>query len=157
MTERPILRFPRPADASRLRGSPFNPGRTETPGRRAQGLRFQPTFDRLAEALERSDPTFALREDPNGIAPERTVVFETFGSIRSFVKVASEAGFEVFAETALTETSGVPEGFGPAASGPLSQRTLYATMPTIDSLRRLRSLWEAHQKGSGAPHGAAPW
>ena len=114
MADRPILRFPDPANAVRATGSPRTQPRPAGPGRARQGGRFQATFDRLSAALGRADAAIALRQDPAGIAHERALVFVTAGSISHFSKVARDAGLEVFSEEELAALDDYPEGFQPA-------------------------------------------
>lgn len=157
MVERPILRFPDPANTTRPKGSPRVSPRPSGPGRARQGERFQATFDRLSAALSGDDPLVALRQDPAGIAPERALVFVTAGSVSDFVKVARQAGLEVFSEEELEPLEHYPEGFRPAGDAMRLTRTLYATIPTIESFQQMLTLWKAHQRGENAPYGAGPW
>lgn len=120
-------------------------------------MRFQATFDRLSAALSDDDPLVALRQDPTGIAPERALVFVTAGSVSDFAKVAQRAGLEVFSEEELEAIEDYPEGFQPAGESASLVRTLYATIPTVQSFQRMLSLWRAHQRGENAPRGAGPW
>ena len=120
-------------------------------------MRFQATFDRLSAALSGDDPLVALRQDPTGIAPERALVFVTAGSVSDFAKVAQRAGLEVFSEEELEAIEDYPEGFQPAGESASLVRTLYATIPTVQSFQRMLSLWRAHQRGENAPHGYGPW
>jgi hypothetical protein len=157
MADRPILRFPDPVAAARRTGAPRSPPRPRGPGRGRQGQRFQATFKGLAEALASDDPEVVLREDPGGIAPERALVFITAGSVQNFARAAQAVGLEVFAETELEEIAEFPEGFEPPGAADTLPRTLYATMPTLDSFGRILALWNAHQRGERAPIGAGPW
>ncbi len=157
MVERPILRFPDPVNATRPTGNPRAQPRTAGPGRARQGERFQATFDRLSAAFASDDSLVALRQDPAGIAPERALVFVTAGSVSNFAKVAREAGFEVLSEEELESLEDYPEGFQPAGDAARLDRTLYATIPTIESFQQMLSLWRAHQRGENAPYGDAPW
>jgi hypothetical protein len=157
MVERPILRFPDPVNGVRPTGSPRTPPRPSGPSRARQGERFQATFDRLSAAFSGDDPFVALRQDPAGIAPERALVFVTAGSVANFAKVAREAGLEVFSEEELEAIEGYPEGFQPAGDLTTLARTLYATIPTVESFQQMLSLWRAHQRGENAPYGAGPW
>ncbi|MDF1600954.1 S8 family serine peptidase [Mesorhizobium sp. YIM 152430] len=111
----------------------------------------------MSAAFASDDPLVALRQDPAGIAPERALVFVTAGSVANFAKVAREAGLEVFSEEELETLEDYPEGFQPAGDAASLARTLYATIPTIESFQQMLSLWRAHQRGENAPHGAAPW
>ncbi|TIP09217.1 MAG: hypothetical protein E5X73_28380 [Mesorhizobium sp.] len=157
MVERPILRFPDPVNGTRPTGSPRAQPRPSGPGRARQGERFQATFDRLSAALAGDDPLVALRQDPVGIAPERALVFVTAGSVSDFARVAREAGLEVFSEEELETLEDYPKGFQPAGDAARLARTLYATIPTVESFQQMLSLWRAHQRGEKAPHGAGPW
>jgi hypothetical protein len=81
----------------------------------------------------------------------------TAGSIANFAKVAREAGLEVFSEEELESLEDYPDGFQPAGDAARLARTLYATIPTVESFQQMLSLWRAHQRGDDAPRGAAPW
>ena len=156
MVERPILKFRDPTSSTRRTASPAVPPRTGGPSRRTQGERFGPTFDSLADALERPNSEFVLRQNPAGVAPERALVFVTAGPIQNFARAASAIGLEVFAEDNLEDLADYPDGFVPAGRSETLSRTLYATFPTLESLRQLLSLWRTHQRGGSAPNGAAP-
>ena len=156
MVERSILRIPEPTNSHRRRRrSRFSPP-LKSPGVQAQRQRFQATFISLSEALGQADPIPELRQDPSGIAPERALVFVAAGSIQRFVQAARTIGFEVFSEAELEGLDDYPNGFLPDASGTLP-RTLYTTMPTLLSLRRLISFWTAYGNEEQPPRGAAPW
>jgi len=157
MADRPILRFPDPVNAARRTGAPRTPPRPRGPGNQAQGRRFQATFDGLAAAFDSDDPAMVLRQDPGGIAPERALVFVTAGNIQNFARAAQAVGLEIFAETDLDDIEDYPDGFEPAGGATSLSRTLYATMPTLDSFQRILTLWRAHQNGERAPTGAGPW
>ena len=157
MVDRPILRFPNPTNSTRRTGGPRTPPRSRGPGRRAQKLRFQYTFDRVEAALQHADPEFELRQDPVGIAPERALVFVAAGSIQDFTRIARGIGLQVFAEIALEAAEDYPDGFEPPGGQGALPRSLYATMPTLDALVRLLSLWRAYDRDEPAPAGARPW
>ena len=157
MPARPILRLIEPVVAERRRGGRRNIPRPCGPGRQAQGVRFQSTFDRLADAVNSDQPAVELRSDPSGIAPERALVFVVAGQVQGFAKVAAEAGLELISEVDLDATEDLPEGFQPAQGSSEFTPELYATMPTIESIRNLLRLWRAYRNGERAPHGAAPW
>lgn len=157
MVERPILRFPNPDSAVRLKKGPNRQPRPSGPDRTRQGERFQATFDKIEAALSNSDSLATLRQDPTGIAPERALVFVTSGKISNFAKVAREAGLEVVSEEDLEAIEEDPEGYQPTDASKPPTRTLYATIPTIESLQSMLSLWGAYQGGVAPPRGASPW
>ena len=157
VVDRKILRFPAPTQSARLTRSPGIPPPPSGPSRAAQGQRFQATFDRLVAAFANVDPAFVLRQDPAGIAPERALVFVTAGRIQNFARVAQKVGLEVFAETDIESFEDFPDGFEPAGAATTLARTLYTTMPTLESFQKILSLWNAHQSEEDAPDGAAPW
>ena len=157
MANRPILRFPNPTHSVRLTGIPRSQPKATGPSRYSQGQRFQTSFNRLAEALDSHDPEFVLRQDPTGIAPERALAFVTAGNIQNFSGSARKIGLEVIAENDIGEIEDFPDGFEPAGGATTLERTLYATMPTLESFKKILSLWNAHQNDESAPPGFAPW
>ena len=122
-------------------------------------------FQRLNDALE-NGTILQMREDPNSLAPERVLVFETAGSIANFKAAVDRVpGFELLLET--DETLEADEDFAvlDGRSGreglvrfdrPIPGR-LYAAMPTIDSLRRLIHLWNEWRAGIQLPKGSRPF
>jgi hypothetical protein len=112
-------------------------------------------MDRLQTAISGPDPSIVLRDDPNGIAPERALVFITAVPIQNFNRVAKAIGLEVFSESEddelLLPDDLIEEGVG------VARPTLYATMPSIQVFKRLLSLWKSFQNGDAAPDGSAPW
>ena len=157
MANRPIVRFPNSTHSVRLTGKPKNPPKVTGPSRSDQGQRFQPIFNRLAEAFDSDNPEFVLRHDPAGIAPERALVFVTAGNIQNFLRSAKKVDLEVVVETDIDEIEDFPDGFEPAGNATALGRTLYATMPTLKSFKEILRLWNLHQRGKRAPDGYAPW
>ncbi len=157
MTERPILRLPNSREANRRRGGRRSIARPRGPGRARQIQRFQPSFDQLTATIQRLREGIALRDDPAGISPDRALVFETAGSIQNFARAARRVGLEILFEEDLDDLTEIPEGFEPPGEGDTLPRTLYTTMPTVESSERLLALWRAHRRGEAAPDGAAPW
>lgn len=157
MTNRPILRLPNPKSAERLTGNqnlrPRNQG--TDPG--SQSERFGPTFERLTNVLAGDNATLTLSSEPFEIAPERTLVFITGNSVQNFVNAAKIIGMEVIEEEVLLNEYNPPEDSYLSAYPDNAIPTLYATMPTLESLRSIVSLWGAYTRGEDAPTGAAPW
>lgn len=156
MPERSILRLANPRNAQRQTGAPRKIPRAKGPGRERQGQRFRRAFDRLAQALTTDDPAVELRRDPNGIAPERALVFVTAAAIQNFARVARAAGLEIVLEMER-DPIGPSEDFLPAKGTETLTPTLYATIPTIEAFRDMLGMWRAYQRGDDAPHGLTPW
>lgn len=159
MTERPILPLPiRDRPARRITGSQNNMPRPRgaAGGRAVQAQRFAQEFSRLDQAFQREDAGVILRADPTGIAPERAMVFVSAVPIANLVRVTREAGIEVLAEVDLDNDYAIPDGI-PVDGIQFANPTLYATMPTENSLRTLRRLWRTYQRGEDLPDGQTPW
>ena len=156
MIEQAILRLPSPTSARRIVGrAGFSPA-IQGPGVTRQRQRFKATFDRLSYALGSRTPVLELRRDPNGLAPERALVFVTAGSIQRFGRVARDVGLEVLMEMELEQLEELPTGFQLGEAG-IQSRTLYTTMPTLESLHKLRALWNSFTREESPPRGAKPW
>lgn len=121
----------------------------------SQKKRFDPTFNRLAKALA-DDNGLTLSSEPFGIAPERTLVFVAGSSIQNFVNAAKKIGLEVISEEAIDEYL-PPEDSYLSEGAENTAPTLYATIPTLEVLRSIVSLWSAYTRDEAAPTGAAPW
>ena len=156
MIEKSILRLPRPTNAERFVGSSGFRPKIKGPGVTIQRQRFKATFDRLAAALGTQTPVLELRRDPNGLAPERALVFVVAGSIQHFGRVARDVGLELLMEMELAQLDELPIGFE-LGKGGMQSRTLYSTMPTLESLEKLLSLWNAFSREESPPRGARPW
>lgn len=156
MTDRPILRLPDARSARRLKGAPVSMPRPRGSGSQGQGARFREEFDRLEKALAGEEADVILRQDPNGIAPERALVFVTAVPITDFIRVAQGIGLEVFSGFDLDNEYELP-GDLLDQNADQATPTLYATMPTIEVLERLMRLWRRYRRNQPAEHGAAPW
>ena len=155
MTTRPILRLPSPKSATRITGAPAAMPRNPGTDLDSQKKRFDPTFNRLAKALA-DDNGLTLSSEPFGIAPERTLVFVAGSSIQNFVNAAKKIGLEVRSEEAINEYL-PPEDSYLSEGAENTAPTLYATIPTLEVLRSIVSLWSAYTRDEAAPTGAAPW
>ena len=156
MTDRPILRLPNSRPVRRLTGAPARFPRPRGVGRYQQGQRFRQQFERLEAALAREDATLELRRDPFGIAPGRALVFITAVPIGDFARAARLVGLEVLSEIELEEDYDLPDDLitkNPRAVAP----TLYTSMPTQDTFKRLLRLWRKYQAGNDAERDYAPW
>ncbi len=154
MTGRPILRLPNGRDSVRPTGSPRNIPRPRGPGRTRQTEKFSPTFESLSAAINKEGSIVELRSDPLGIAPERALVFETAGEIQGFIRAARAVGLSVISQS--DHTADFLDEFYYEDGQPLKP-SLYATMPTLDSINNLLLLWNAYQNGETLPTGTTPW
>lgn len=106
----------------------------------------------------------ALRADPDGIAPERAIVFEVAGSLADFYSQASRiAGLEFLLEDD-TEIEPDDDFYGTKTvkgvtlrqDAPLGGR-LYMAMPDLRALKEILKLWDLHRKNRPMPHGFSQW
>ena len=164
MADFPLLPIPAPAHRER-KGRGFGGEAIRLPGRRRQGERLGPVFQRLRDAMDPDHPhTFG--EDPAGIAPERALVFEIAGSVIGFRRaVARVDGFEFLGdedtESAADEDFAVIDQRkgreGQDRDDALVNGRMYLAMPDLQALEQLLSLWRRHQAGESAAPGFAPW
>lgn len=156
MTDRPILRLPNGQAEARLKGRQDKRPRPRGIGSQGQGARFGEQFDQLEAALTGEDSDVVLRQDPNGIAPERALVFETIVPIADFKRAADRLNLEVLIESNLDEDYEIPDELVDEYVDAASP-TLYATMPSTKELEELLKLWRLYLKNKAAPRGFAPW
>ncbi len=165
MAEYPLLRIPDPLLTDRTPGRGGG-GTLNLPGRRRQGARLGPTFQRLRSSIDASTETLDFTADPAAIAPERALVFEVAGSVDGFQRaVARVPGLEYLGDEEIEfdadEDFSEPDTRRGRAGRirddrPLGGR-LYLAMPDLTALEQLLSLWRRYQNGEEAPHGFAPW
>lgn len=137
MPEHPLLLFPEPAQAERLR-PPGGGGGIRKPSAGEQRERLDAKFQRIAESFQSIQPT------PHGLEPEQVIVLETIGEqVDGLAKAAAQIpGLEWLAEMDLDEV--LPEaGFESEQDPerPLPCR-LYAVMTNQQAMDRLVGLWD---------------
>jgi hypothetical protein len=106
----------------------------------------------------------ALRADPDGIAPERALVFEVVGSLGDFYsQVGRITGLEFLLEDEadIAPTDDFHEvktrkGEQVRSEEPVGGR-LYMAMPDLRALKEILSLWDRYRQGQDMPYGFAPW
>ncbi|MDW8444642.1 MAG: hypothetical protein RML45_10360 [Acetobacteraceae bacterium] len=156
MEERPLLRLPTPirGKADRKRGRAVGP---KGPGRERQKERLAPRFDRLARAID-ENRIDALRDDPDGIAPERALVFEVVGNIGDFIAAAQRIGLAYEGEIE-TEIEADDDFFVEDKEGrkPTVAARLYLTLPDEQAVRQLVRLWRLFCEGRRLPPGFGDW
>lgn len=105
-----------------------------------------------------------LRTDPDGIAPERALVFEVAGSLPDFydqVRRIPGLSFLVDEEIDLDPDDDFflkekGKSNGEPAHGTLKGH-LYMAMPDLRALQNILSLWKLFTRGQPLPWGFAPW
>jgi len=166
---RPLLLLPKPKSNSRAKGSPakFDPNAgiaSPTVGR--QQTRLGPKFDRLRLLLRQSSAQaeMGLRIDPNGIAPERALVFEVAGSLPDFYRqvqriagleflLEEEFSFEADDDFYLVRKQKEEEiRLADAVVG-----RLYMAMPDLRALGEILSLWDRYCHGEKFERGLTVW
>ena len=163
MPARPLLRLPTPSPSAPPSG-PRGGSNIRFPSGGRQKAALAPVFNRLREALSKG--AVELRQDPNGLAPERVIVFEIAGTVQNFLSaVAKIHGLEFMAEYATEFTA--DEDFAviddrKATKG--RDRTdkavpgrMYLAMPDMRALEELLSLWDRWGRGEALGMGYTPF
>jgi hypothetical protein len=169
VAERPLLQIPTASRNEREKRVPVpvDPNaKIAKPGFGKQSQRLGPKFDRLRNvaAQAAAQAGLTLRADPDGIAPERALVFEVAGSLGDFYsQVGRIQGLEFLLED---EAEIEPDddfyalqtrkGEQVRSDKPIGGR-LYMAMPDIRALREILSLWDRYRQGQAMPRGFAPW
>ena len=155
-TDYPLLVFPNPTKAARLRR--FGGGsRVKVPSAARQVERLAPHFQRLQDAMDKQ--RLALQDNPLGIQPEQVLVLETIGSIQNFIKAVNRIpGLEWFGEHELSD---MPAEYGFEDENDADKRLrgqLFLVMTDQAALSQVRSLFKSWEKNSAAlfPRGLAP-
>ena len=168
MAERPLLQIPQATRNERIKKAPaVDPNaKISRPGFQGQGGRLGPRFDRLREvaAQPAARATMLLRADPDGIAPERAIVFEVAGSLGDFYSQAGRIqGLEFLLEDDvelppdhdfhIVETKKAEQI---RSDEPIGGR-LYMAMPDLRALQEILRLWDIYRRGAAMPRGFGPW
>jgi hypothetical protein len=144
--ESPLLRLDAPQTEPRRPGRPvFVPARSFTIGQQRRGGVGR-QFRRLGEVLDRDGDPVELRADPNGIAPERLIVFELTADVTNFVRAAAKVqGLEFIGAEDV------------AADADDKNPKLYLFVPDAAALQQMLSLWREWLAEHNLPRGFAPW
>lgn len=124
-------------------GAPRPPA-TFTPGEQRTRLT---RLEALQEAIERG----VIQDDPDGLAPERIVVFETNAPVQRILKAAALAGFPHFQELQDIEddNDAEEEDSGALAQPDVRERraALYVGLPNDAAVRSLVTLYQKWKAG----------
>lgn len=144
--ENPLLRLNNPTGDARQTGARrFIRSRTFSPGAQ-RGSSVGQAFSRLGSVFdERRDP-LELRRDPNGMAPERLLVFELTGDISGFSRAAAGVPGLEFVGAEEEEADEFDKS-----------PVLYLLIPDAAALRQVLTLWRDWQNNRDLPPGLAPW
>ncbi len=169
MAERPLLQIPRANRSAQAKRAPVpvDPNaKVARPQLARQTDRIGPRFERLRQVARQSEAqaSLALRADPDGIAPERAIVFEVAGSLADFY---SQAGRIVGLEFLLEDEVLFPpdddfyvietrRGQSRRSDKEVGGR-LYMAMPDLRALRDILRLWDIYTRGGEMPRDFAPW
>ncbi len=82
MPERPLVLFGKPEDADRFKKKGGDFSKPYLPSYTRQKERLLPQFQELQSALERG--ALEIQDNPDGIDPEYTLIFEAYGELNSF-------------------------------------------------------------------------
>lgn len=169
MAERPLLQIPTATRNEREKRAPVpvDPNaKIAKPGFGRQSQRLGPRFDRLRNVAAQSSAqaTMALRADPDGIAPERALVFEVAGSLGDFYsQVGRIQGLEFLLEDDVEiepdadfHSVQTKKGEEVRSDKPVGGR-LYMAMPDLRALREILRLWDLYRQGQAMPWGFSPW
>ena len=147
MAEYPLLPIPKPEFSDR----PDQRRRSGLPkmfSKERQQETIGPKFQRLQDAFSNNRNPQELRNDPNGIAPERTLVFEVSGTIDGFYHAVRRIpGLEYLGEQ---ETDF-------HVDDELLIGNLYLVMPDIRALEELLRLWNMFKNDQPFEHGFGRW
>lgn len=147
MTEYPLLPIPEP----KIDDRPTQQGGGRQPKRftkERQQETIGPQFQRLQDVFSNNRNPQELRNDPNGIAPERTLVFEVSGTVDGFYRAVRRIpGLEYLGEQ---ETDIFVDD-------ELLTGNLYLVMPDVRALEELLRLWEMFNNDQPFTHGLGRW
>lgn len=159
MPDRPLILFPRPADADKEKRH-GGPPKFAKPTIGRQVERLEPKFTQLQRAFELRNIT--LQQSPVGINPEFALVFEVIGSVDSFyTAVRKIEGFEWMFEIPVEQIPRDEDFFlldrnDQPKEGDLSGK-IYCIMTNKRAIDGLLSLWRQYGQNTNMvfPRGRA--
>ena len=178
--DRPIVRIKTGDQHKRIPGRADKRARPKlTP--EVQARRLGPAVtSRLTEAIEgRID----VARDPRGLATERALVLEIVGEVVDFAKLAAKVGLDWLAEEIIRveldadlqpvfgkpveeqesefsdddEDATLQAFLNESMELPTASGRLYLGMPTVETFKKLKKLWNRYQRGDSFPKGFSDW
>jgi Subtilase family len=149
MPNNPLLVFPTPTTADRVKlgSGPTTP--PHSPSLRRQSQRLTPKFRELQHAFEAR--AAAMQDDPAGAPPEQVVVFETVGSVENFlVAVKHTPGMSWLADWAEEEIPQDDDFYIEGEPEELMSGRLYLVMSNQQAIDQLISLFQRFKRDPDA-------
>jgi hypothetical protein len=148
MATRPLLIFPRPAIAERLKRSSAPP-RIRYPDASRQMARLTPQFRRLQQAFR--SRRAELVAAPIGIEPEKVLVIETIGDVESFVTaIKNTPGMQWLGEWDEADIPPDDDFYIDEEHTKKLTGRLYLVMTDQEAMRQLVRLWNRYRRNPGA-------
>lgn len=112
--------------------------------RDVQGQRLGPKLQRLRDFLAAGPQS--VQNQPDGLEPERLLVFEVTGSVTDFAKAVNRIDGLMFAGEDLLDPDELDD-----------DPQVYLLVPDRTALEQIVNLWQRWQRGMDLPKGFAPW
>lgn len=149
MPERPLILFPSPEHAERIKRKMFAPP-PAYPSTTRQYDRLNPYFSVLRQAFQQK--TLSIQNSPVGLNPEFALVFEVVGSVENFyTSVKKVIGMEWMFEASTEDIEPDydfynQDNMGQREDSKLSGR-VYCVMSNQEAMSQLLSLWDRYVAG----------
>ena len=149
MAEHPLLIFPTPSRSERARRRGGGGGIIR-PAPNRQAERLTPRFDSLQTAMDRR--RLELRDNPQGVQPEKTLVLETVGTIDDFINAVENIdGLEWLGESVIEDVA-PDHGFADESNPEKQLRgRLFLIMSNQQALEQMRSLFKQWHESPDKP------
>jgi len=149
MAERPLILFPAPENAERVKRS-LPPPKTVYPTIDKQFNRLMPYYRALRNAFQQK--SVIIQNSPIGINPEMALVFEVVGSVENFyTAVKNVEGMEWLFELSIDEIEPDDDFYYVDDSGQRKDSNLsgrvYCVMSNQEAIDQLISLWNRYVRG----------
>jgi len=149
MPERPLILFPTPEDAARIKRKRPIP-QPSYPSITRQYDRLNPCFNVLRQAFQQKAVT--IQNSPTGINPEFALVFEVIGSVENFYTAVKKVeGLEWMFEASADEIEPDADFFNLDEDGQREESYLagrvYCVMSNQEAMNQMLSLWDRYVAG----------